>query len=228
MSDARNIIVEDGFDFWKELNEDEETDDFQNKIINKKLCELTREPLVENYITLPCGHSFNYKPLCIELCTLKDPNNVKSMTRYLGRRICCPYCRQTFNKLLPVIPTIKIEYKCSTILPKYVATTSQSNMIEHRTCSYVYKSGKNKGKQCGCKGFDVNGVSLCIKHWRASQRAKKQIIKKKLTVEELSNIGKEIYGKMKVVEMKVKLKEYKQKVSGTKAELADRLSKLNI
>ena len=95
MSLERNIIVEDNFDFWKELN-----DDGDNKIVCENLCELTREPLTENYITLPCGHKFNYKPLCIEICTLKDPKNVKSMTRYLGsRRICCPYCRQVFNKL---------------------------------------------------------------------------------------------------------------------------------
>ena len=76
MTLERNVIVEEGFDFWKELNEDED----DNKNIDKNLCELTREPLIINYITLPCGHRFNYKPLCIEICTLKDPKNVKSIS----------------------------------------------------------------------------------------------------------------------------------------------------
>ena len=217
MSLERNVIVEEGFDFWKELNEDD------NKIINKNLCELTREPLTANYITLPCGHRFNYKPLCIELCTLKDPKNTKSMTRYLGsRRICCPYCRQVFNKLLPVIPTIDV----GILLPKYVV--SSTNCVEHRTCQYVYKSGSKKGSVCGCNGFDYNGTSLCMKHWRAEIKRKNKINTKKLSVNDLSNDAKEIYRKMKVAEMKVKLKEQKQKVSGNKAELAERLSSLKL
>ena len=218
MSLERNVIVEDGFNFWKELNEEND-----NTIINENLCELTREPLIENYITLPCGHKFNYKPLCIEMCTLKDPKNVKSMTRYLGnRRICCPYCRQVFSKLLPIIPTINV----GIALPKYVV--SSSNCVEHKTCKYVYKSGSNKGKICNCNGFDYNKTSLCMKHWKAEIKRKLKVTAKKLSVNDLSASGKDIYKKMKVNEMKLKLKEKKLKVSGTKAELADRLSKLKL
>ncbi|OUU62305.1 MAG: hypothetical protein CBC22_04890 [Alphaproteobacteria bacterium TMED62] len=223
MTLERNVIVEEGFDFWKELNEDEDKDEDDNKNIDKNLCELTREPLIINYITLPCGHRFNYKPLCIELCTLKDPKNVKSMTRYLGsRRICCPYCRQVFNKLLPIIPTIDV----GILLPKYVVSTT--NCVEHKVCKYVYKSGSKKGSVCGCNGFDYNGTSLCIKHWKAEIKRKTKITSKKLSINDLSNDAKKIYRKMKVREMKEILKEQKQKVSGSKVELANRLSNFKI
>ena len=47
MTSTRNIIIEDGFDFWKELNDTD--DEKENEEI--ELCELTREPLKENYIT---------------------------------------------------------------------------------------------------------------------------------------------------------------------------------
>ena len=224
MSLERNIIVEDNFDFWKELNDDEDN----NKIIYKNLCELTREPLTENYITLPCGHKFNYKPLCIEICTLKDPKNVKSMTRYLGsRRICCPYCRQVFNKLLPIIPTIDVGLS----LPKYVASTT--NCIEHKKCMYIYKSGSKKGTMCSCNGFDCNGTSLCMKHWKAAEKkkAKKPTnhkSKKRYTKNDLTGKALELFNKYKVNELKSLLKNKKALVGGNKATLAERLSKLNI
>tara|TARA_B100000902_G_scaffold390464_1_gene439419 strand:+ start:1672 stop:2331 length:660 start_codon:yes stop_codon:yes gene_type:complete len=219
MSSERNIIIEGDFDFWKEL--DDESDD--NQVIGKELCELTREPLTKNYITLPCGHKFNYKPLCLETINLKNPKNVKSMTRYLGyRQICCPYCRQIFNKLLPIIPNTYVGVP----LPKYVA--SKTCCIKHRSCEYEYKSGKNKGKKCGCNGFDSEYGPVCCKHWSMVQRKKQTATKIRITKDKLNDKALKLFNSMKVIELKETLKANGCKVSGTKATLADRLSKLNI
>ena len=219
MSTERNVVIEGGFDFWKELEDD--SDD--NTIVDKELCELTREPLTSNYITLPCGHKFNYKPLCLETINLKNPKNVKSMTRYLGyRQMCCPYCRQIFNKLLPIIPTAHVGVP----LPKYVA--SKTCCIPHRTCEYKYKSGKNKGKPCGCSGFDSEYGPICCKHWSMAKRKKASPAKSNISKDTLSEAALKLFQAMKVCEMKEKLKANGCKVSGTKAVLAERLSKLSI
>ena len=56
-----NYIIEGDIDFWNELNDDSED---VNKI---EKCLLTNSPLSRNYIKLPCGHKFNYKPLYNEI-----------------------------------------------------------------------------------------------------------------------------------------------------------------
>ena len=159
------------------------------------------------------------------MCSLKDPYT-KGMTRYLpSRSICCPYCRQVVNKLLPIIPTINLGYT----LPKYVA--SATNCIKHKSCEYCYKSGKQKGKKCGANGFEYNGSFICLKHWKAAEKKKdnaKSASKKSYMKKDLSGKALELFNKYKVTELKEQLKLKKARVSGNKATLAERLSKLSI
>ena len=44
-------------DFFKELNEQLSDD----KCNDENLCLISKEPLEENFVKLPCSHSFNYK-----------------------------------------------------------------------------------------------------------------------------------------------------------------------
>jgi len=209
-----NIIVENGFDFWKELNHDD------NKPICKEVCELTGERLTRNYITMPCGHKFNYKDICIEIASLKNPKNYKSMTRLLTHnQMCCPYCRQIFNKLLPDIP-------CENVgnMPKYVVS---NNCIDHHVCKYTYKSGKNKGCTCDDpRGFETEeGEFLCKKHWRARKTQKMRASRKAkpITFDMLNIDEKEVYTNNTVVQLREMLRNKHLKLSGTKAVLVKRL-----
>ena len=98
---------------------------------------------------------------------------------------------------------------------------------------YVYKSGSKKGTMCGCNGFDCNGTSLCMKHWKAAEKkkAKKPTnhkSKKRYTKNDLTGKALELFNKYKVNELKALLKNKKALVGGNKATLAERLSKLNI
>ena len=216
-----NVTVEGGFDFWSALEEDDnDTQATDNS------CLLTQEPLELNYITMPCGHKYNYVPICKEIAAMKSPkthyyNTGIKLTRM---QTFCPYCRQVFNKLLPKIPWTNFTPE------KHVC--SSTNFIEHRTCDHVFKSGKRKGQKCGKKNaFDTKFGCYCSQHacmHKTSSKSEKKKAKKKKSVIELDEEGKIIYKKYKVSQLKEILRANKLHVSGVKSELVSRLMKANI
>ena len=210
-----NIKVEGGFDFWSELANDEPeapvTDDH---------CLLTQEPLTLNYITMPCGHKYNYVAICKEISNMKSPKTYyyNSGIKLARNQTFCPYCRKIFNQLLPKIPWTDF------VPAKYVC--SSTNHIEHRTCQYVFQSGKRKGECCGKKNaFDTKDGSFCSQH--ACSKKKSKAKTKKITIT-LDEEGKKIWKKYKVNELKDLLRSNSLPVSGTKAILITRLMKSNV
>jgi len=136
-----NYIIEDNYDFFKELNNTLAND---ANTVNK--CMISHLPLVYNSVTLPCKHSFNYMPLYTEL---RLHNNNKNIT--------CPYCREVSNKLIPFIPlpTVKkvfgVNYPADKCLPA-------------PECSFLLKMGSRKGSKCGRVGV-INGEGVfCMSH----------------------------------------------------------------
>ena len=135
-----NYIIEDNFDFFKELNgmnDDKKSDN---------LCMISHLPLIHNAVTLPCEHTFNYLPLYTELCLHNDK-----------KKISCPYCRKLSDKLIPFIPlpevnkVIGVNYPLNQCLP-----------APH--CTYILKNGKTKGSPCGKNGIETDKGTLCMKH----------------------------------------------------------------
>jgi hypothetical protein len=94
--------VEDNIDFYaelyKSLNEDEAN---ENKDTNN-LCLITNQPLSENYVKLPCGHSFNYVALFKDLVNYKKKYLLMESTPLKINQIRCPYCREKHTMLLPL------------------------------------------------------------------------------------------------------------------------------
>ena len=153
-----NYVVEEEFDFWGELNKEDE----KEFVLDDTHCLLSKEPLGPNHVVLPCGHKFNYVPLCKEIASLKYPNRAYSRTiNLMKEQICCPYCRTIFDKLLPKIPLYKL------VLP--VNICSNINCIVVKQC--LHTDCKNT---CG---FDTDFGVLCAKHYAKFSRkpAKKHI-----------------------------------------------------
>lgn len=193
-----NYIVEDDFDFWEELNKQEEIK-FE---VDETHCLLSKEPLVQNHIALPCGHKFNYIPLCKEIASLKYPVRTYARTINLTReQICCPYCRKVFNKLLPKIPLYKLD------LPNYVC--SNANCIVSKQCSYTDCENTN--------GFDTDYGVLCTKHY-SKKRTKKTIANED---EDYNRTFQENTVSM----LKEQLKYLGLPTNGLKRDLVDRLIK---
>ena len=156
-----NYIIEGDIDFWNELNDDSED---VNKI---EKCLLTNSPLSRNYIKLPCGHKFNYKPLYNEIIHSKQYQKYNKFP-LKNYEIRCPYCRTRHRKLLPWIPIEGVEYN------KLACSKTKGSCISHKQCEYCYKTGKNKGKKCGdSRAYEgEDGLVLCLKHRKQLEKNK--------------------------------------------------------
>ncbi len=225
-----NYVIENGLDFSNLLNLSDEEDS------SKQLCLLSGQPLELNHITLPCQHSFNYKPLYHEILARKFKHNRYSRTAYSMsiNQIECPYCRKISHKLLPYYPEIHGVTKISG-----VNSPNKYTMIQH-TCSHVLKHGANKGKPCSKQGFlyldeiSQKTTCLCLKHWKCLQKSKNKvknpvkcanISKKKPT---LSKLEEYVNKKYRVVDLKNILRENKQKLGGNKHDLIKRVILKNL
>lgn len=158
-------------DFFKELNEQLSDD----KCNDENLCLISKEPLEENFVKLPCSHSFNYKPLYNEICCQKKKNQPLEVVQLKIREIKCPYCRTVINGLLPyrsmngVFKKYGVNYPAKYSLPLY-------------KCKWKYKTGKNKGKMCLKPTMLTNNLCYCNNHLK--------LINKKDTIEKCDNILK--------------------------------------
>ncbi len=119
-------------------------------------CEIDHIDLEEYYITLECGHTFNYEAIFNAVNENKNScTHYSKLTRY---QIKCPYCRNIQNKLLPY-------YK--TLLNKKIYGVNHPDQytMYNNLCDYKFKSGKNKGHQCGNKCY----FTKCNTHFKLSQ-----------------------------------------------------------
>lgn len=93
--------IEGGINFYEELYKlldiEEELEEDNN------LCLISNNKLVDNFVTLDCGHKFNYVPLFLDTKNHKQKFN--GMECNSGRlqtdEIRCPYCRNKHKGLLP-------------------------------------------------------------------------------------------------------------------------------
>ena len=140
----------------------------------EEVCLISNEPLTENFITLQCGHKFNYDPLFNEVYQQKwkvQPNEVVKLQRY---QIKCPYCRNIQTGILPKIDGY--------LLLRYV-NSPKKYVMKFNKCKYVRKSGKNKGSVCdtSCTFDYCDRCSSLVK--KAREREKLKNTKKCDTVE---------------------------------------------
>ena len=228
-----NYVIENGIDFSKLLELSDDDDDNHNASSeSKQQCLLTGEPLDLNHITLPCQHSFNYKPLYNEILSRKFKlNKYSRYANYLKiNQLECPYCRNISNKLIPYCPLISGVSKVAGV------NSPKKYTIQEHTCSHIFKSGKNKGTTCKNTGFffKENGkvVCFCSKHWQYKQKTSLQ----KSTQENSKNKNKSqskkptftkleesLNKKYRVVDLKNILRENKEKLGGNKYDLIKRV-----
>ncbi len=133
-----NIIFEGGFNFYEELNKEEEDSD-------ENICLISHEPLIpEETIRLMCGHRFNYGPLFKEIVNQKKNHNVLEVRRLSYNQLKCPYCRSIQNKLLPYFSNIDgVSRVWGVNHPQRCEMTNYLN-----NCQHQFKSGKRKGQLC--------------------------------------------------------------------------------
>lgn len=125
------------FDFFKLLN-----DDSYDVTINDvdSHCLLSKEPLHDIHIVLPCNHSFNYFPLYKDVIMQKKKDNSNNYyysyySNIATNQIKCPYCRTIHNNLLPFIEFDNVEKKSGVnhppklCMPALHCSTCKTNAI---------------------------------------------------------------------------------------------------
>jgi len=94
-------IIEGNINFYEELYK--LLDIEENNEEDNNLCLITNQQLTDNFITLDCGHKFNYIPLFYDIKNHKQKFNGMegSSTRLTNNEIRCPYCRNKHKGILP-------------------------------------------------------------------------------------------------------------------------------
>ena len=196
-----NYILEDEFDFFKELN------DKKNAIIdtsNDNKCMISHLPLIYNSVTLPCKHSFNYLPLYTELCL---HNNNKNIT--------CPYCREVSQKFIPFIPLPNVKKRFGVNYPP-------DKCLPAPECSFILKMGTRKGMKCGRGGVINEEGVFCMKHQHHIKETDTEDNNEPTSIkwtDAMDQLSKE----KSVIELKQMLREKGLKVGGVKKDLVKRL-----
>jgi len=207
-----NYIIEGNIDFYSELYKNDECNEQHTNIDN--ICMLTHLPLIENYITLPCKHTFNYLPLYNEVSTKLTINNYDS-DKLHNNQIKCPYCRAKFEQLLPYIPIYDgVEKKNGVNWP-------EKDCMQHMNCGWVYKSGKNKGQKCEKNAYQCGLEVYCYIHWNIVNKNKAHEVVNSLST--WTNEMETLFRSKHIVDLKKILEIYHLPVSGTKKILVKRI-----
>ena len=197
-------IIEDGIDFYSELNNSGDN----NIIISptENVCLISKEVLNDNFITLPCKHTFNYIPLYKEIILQKISVNSLETSRLMPHQIRCPYCRLIVNNLLPYIPLNNVEKITYVNYPL-------NKCMKHLDCEQKLKNGN----LCSKSAYKINGQIYCQKHWiKINEKDQNKFIE---WTEEMEKYSKN----KKIIILKQILRDKGLKVGGTKKELISRI-----
>lgn len=165
-------------------------------------CLISNELLSDNSIKLECGHSFNYQPLYNEVYVQKIEKNQDNRSLKVNQ-MKCPYCRKIIDNILPYYNIYKLKKIHG------VNTPEKYSMIVNR-CDYI-KKGNIK---CDKPAFKYNNINCCNLHVQDMYTPDNKKLYDKLYNE---------FKKMKIVELKEKLKENNAKIGGNKDTLINRL-----
>jgi hypothetical protein len=185
------------------------------------ICLITKEPLQDNFITLDCGHKFNYLSLYNELLKQKANTNYFEIINIKINETKCPYCRQITPKILPYIDMNGVKIVKGVTSPKTYS-------MKLNDCQWIFLNGKKKGIQCKCSAIKTENGVYCKLHETIVLKKKSTLASvpstSSATSEELTNICK----KYTISTLKFFLRSFKLKVSGCKTQLIERLVNYNL
>ena len=215
-----NYEIEGNLDFYNLLNTSDK--ELENDISNNNICLITYEKLTDNSITLNCKHSFNYYPLYQEIYNQKrNFNKYFDINKLKINEIKCPYCRNINDKLLPYIPYKNVKKTSGVNYPDNLCIKNK------HTCSWIFKSGKNKGSICNANSYILEGKNYCYTHHNKINKNKNNDISNE--IQDSWDIKYDEYiKKYKVEELKQILRENKLLIGGNKKQLVIRIIKNNI
>jgi hypothetical protein len=214
-------LIEGNISFYEELYNSLDKKEEEDKNNDSNYCLISQQPLVENYVTMCCGHKFNYQPLFYDILNHKKKYNSMERNHLKSSDIRCPYCRNVQKKLLPYIegyPKVHgvnyYEENTNNSKVPYVSNSMKlinSGYVTGECCYETPKIGEN-GEVMKCNNHMVKMVTnnkfYCPLH--KCIMIKTIIQENKLKLKEEKKKAKEVE-KMKKLEEKMKLNAEKNK-----------------
>jgi len=206
--------IEGNVDFFSELYKslDIKEDNIETNKDND-LCLITNLPLVDKYVTLNCGHKFNYIPLYNDLLNYNTKFIHMESNKILKKSIRCPYCRGEQNELLPYYEELGV---------KKIIGINTTEVNQTNRCAFINEYIINgEVKQSRCNKSCLHHLSYwcipnCSKEYCCEHKKKIFYEYKKKLIQEKKQIEKEKKLKLKQEEKeKKKLEKIKQKQEAT-------------
>ena len=133
--------------FYTSLENDTESESDDDT--TRGLCMITHSPLSSDYVTLECGHKFNYDAIFNDIYNHKKHFHELESSRLKSSQIRCPYCRNIQNSLLPC-PSGK-KMVCGV---NVVVDIPQEQVINMRTPSMFWLNYRNFSRGYCCHGVE--------------------------------------------------------------------------
>jgi hypothetical protein len=151
--------IEGNIDFFAELYKSLDIEENNQKTEeDNNLCLISNELLTDKYVTMECGHKFNYLPLYLDVKNHKQKFNGMegSSTRLYQDEIRCPYCRKKQAGVLPYYEELGLEklHGINCIDPNYSSVKTSSHY--YKTCQYTAEN----------PNFDPSGNNPVETHYK--------------------------------------------------------------
>jgi hypothetical protein len=189
----KKYIIEDEIDFYKELDEvmNIKTDKHVDGEKDEEFCLITKTHLNDKFVTLSCGHSFNYTPLYNEIYTQIYVTN-SYYSKKLKGGFKCPYCRQIQHKVLPYYSDLNLPIICginTEDIAFYLVKDKYNNLVYNNElnffdgiCSYIDNTNE-QCKQTLVILYKETNKCYCYSHIKDQKLKHKKALKEKQKIE---------------------------------------------
>jgi len=137
-------LMEEKIDFFDELNKTVLNEE-KNCFDESNICLISCEQLTNKYITMDCGHKFNYLPLFKDISNHKLKfNSMESRINHLKLdEIRCPYCRKKQTGILPYYEEFGLEKINGVNIINEIKNKESNLSYFNKYCIFIMNENEN-------------------------------------------------------------------------------------